>query len=78
VLRRLDADPALRVRLGVEAAATPGLLDDAEVAEAHAAFYADVIDAVRQRAARGRTPSTIAHDQGVPRAPGVRSASSRA
>ena len=50
VLRRLDESPALRERLGVEAAATPGLLDDAEVAEAHATFYNEVIEALRRRA----------------------------
>lgn len=43
-LRRLADDVGLRTRLGAAAAATPGLLTDAEVAQAHAAFYADVLE----------------------------------
>ena len=42
-LRRLAADPALRLRLASAAATTPGLLTDAEVGAAHARFYADVL-----------------------------------
>lgn len=53
-LRRLDDSPALRARLGAAAAATPGLLTDAEVARAHAAVYGEVLDAVRSRAAGER------------------------
>jgi glycosyltransferase involved in cell wall biosynthesis len=48
-LERLGSDAALRERLGAAAAATPGLLDDAEVAAEHAAFYANVLDAVARR-----------------------------
>lgn len=78
VLRRLGADAALRARLGIAAATTPGLLGDTEVAEAHGTFYAEVIDAVRQRAARGRPASVPAYDEVVRRTPSVSSASSRA
>ena len=46
-LRRLGADPALRRRLGESAARTPGLRVDADIADAHAAFYAQVAAAVR-------------------------------
>nr|WP_314506953.1 glycosyltransferase [uncultured Microbacterium sp.] len=42
-LRRLGADPELRVRMGHAARRTPGLMEDAEVAAAHAEFYADVL-----------------------------------
>ena len=49
VLRRLGESPALRERLGAAAAATPGLLDDLAVAEAHAVFYREVLETVRQR-----------------------------
>jgi glycosyltransferase involved in cell wall biosynthesis len=42
-LRRLADDSALRLRLAAAAATTPGLLTDAEVAAAHARFYADVL-----------------------------------
>ena len=42
-LRRLGEDSALRLRLAEAAATTPGLLTDAEVATAHARFYADVL-----------------------------------
>jgi glycosyltransferase involved in cell wall biosynthesis len=49
VLRRVAADPALRERMGSAAASTPGLLTDGEVAAAHGAFYADVIETVRRR-----------------------------
>lgn len=42
-LRRLADDGELRRRLSAAAAATPGLLSDAEVADAHAEFYADVL-----------------------------------
>ncbi|WP_353808018.1 glycosyltransferase [Agromyces sp. SYSU T00194] len=45
-LGRLAADAALRERLATAAAATPGLLDDAAVAAAHARFYAEVRAAV--------------------------------
>lgn len=45
-LRRLAEDPGLRVRLGAAAVATPGLLTDVEVAEAHRAFYAEVLRSV--------------------------------
>lgn len=48
VLRRLGENPALRERLGAAAAATPGLLDDAAVVKAHADFYREVVEAVRQ------------------------------
>ncbi len=48
VLRRLGESPALRKRLGAAAAATPGLLDDAAVVKAHADFYREVVEAVRQ------------------------------
>lgn len=51
-LARLDADAALRSRLGAAAAATPGLLDDAEVMRAHAAFYERVVRAVAGRRPR--------------------------
>ena len=78
VLRRLGADPALRARLGLAAAATPGLLVDSEVAAAHGTFYAEVIDAVRQRAERGRPAPVPAYDEVVRRTPSVSSASSRA
>jgi len=44
-LGRLAADDALRGLLAAGAAATPGLLDDAAVAAAHAAFYAEVVAA---------------------------------
>lgn len=47
-LRRLADDAPLRSRLGAAAVATPGLLTDAEVAQAHAVFYADVLE--RRRA----------------------------
>lgn len=43
VLARLASSPQLRERLGAAASATPGLLDDHEVALAHAAFYAEVL-----------------------------------
>lgn len=52
-LARLDADAALRARLAAAAAATPGLLDDAAVARAHAAFYERVM---RAMGARHRPP----------------------
>ncbi len=42
-LGRLDADDDLRVRLAIAAAATPGLLDDNAVTQAHAAFYEAVV-----------------------------------
>lgn len=42
-LRRLDGDAALRTRIAAAAPATPGLLDDGEVARAHADFYARVL-----------------------------------
>ena len=77
VLRRLDESPALRERLGAEAAATPGLLDDAEVAEAHATFYNEVIEAVRRRATRGRRAHE-AYTEVVRRTATVSSASGRA
>ncbi|MGW9183401.1 glycosyltransferase family 4 protein [Agromyces sp. NPDC055661] len=75
VLRRLDADPALRQRLGVGAASTPGLLDDVEVAEAHATFYNEVIEAVRRRATRGRRAHETIYDDVVRRTATVSSAS---
>lgn len=53
-LARLGGDRELRARLGRQAIATPGLLDDGEVAAAHSVFYAEVIDAVRRRAPRRR------------------------
>jgi glycosyltransferase involved in cell wall biosynthesis len=43
VLARLASSPELRDRLGAAASATPGLLNDHQVALAHAAFYADVL-----------------------------------
>ncbi|UNK70139.1 glycosyltransferase family 4 protein [Microbacterium sp. H1-D42] len=46
-LHRLAERPALRVRLGIAAAQTPGLLDDAEIAAVHADFYRDVINVNR-------------------------------
>ncbi|WP_426323461.1 glycosyltransferase family 4 protein [Microbacterium sp. E-13] len=42
-LRRIGGDPVLRARLASAAAATPGLLSDAEVVDAHALFYAEVL-----------------------------------
>ena len=42
-LRALASDPALRARISSAAVATPGLLTDAEVVRAHAAFYAEVL-----------------------------------
>ncbi|QMU97412.1 glycosyltransferase family 4 protein [Microbacterium esteraromaticum] len=42
-LRRLADDPQLRMRLGRAARATPGLLDDADIATIHAHLYRDVI-----------------------------------
>jgi hypothetical protein len=42
-LARLASSPELRDRLGAAASATPGLLNDHQVALAHAAFYADVL-----------------------------------
>jgi glycosyltransferase involved in cell wall biosynthesis len=45
-LERLEADAALRARLGAAAAATPGLLDDEAVMRAHAAFYERVVRAI--------------------------------
>lgn len=77
-LRWLGADPALRARLSIAAATTPGLMGDTEVAEAHGTFYAEVIDAVRQRAVRGRAASVSTYDEVVRRTPSVSSASSRA
>jgi glycosyltransferase involved in cell wall biosynthesis len=53
-LRRLAADPALRRRLASSAATTPGLLTDAEVAAAHARFYAEVLGRHRIVAGPGR------------------------
>jgi glycosyltransferase involved in cell wall biosynthesis len=78
VLRRLDESPALRERLGTEAASTPGLLDDSEVAEAHATFYNEVIEAVRRRAPRGRRAHETLYDEVVRRTATVSSASGRA
>ena len=66
VLARLGSDAALRARLGAAAAATPGLLDDAEVAEAHADFYREVIEAVRVRSTRAQAGAT-----GLPRRGGA-------
>jgi glycosyltransferase involved in cell wall biosynthesis len=57
-LERLDADPELRKRLATGAAATPGLLDDAAVTEAHAEFYEAVVRAVGS--SRGATSGAIA------------------
>jgi glycosyltransferase involved in cell wall biosynthesis len=51
VLRRVAGDGELRDRLAAAAASTPGLLTDAEVAVAHAEFYADVVAAARRRLA---------------------------
>lgn len=48
-LGRLDADAALRTRLAMAAAATPGLLDDASVARAHESFHRRVVAAVDAR-----------------------------
>lgn len=42
VLHELGGDPAQRERLGAAAAQTPGLLDDAAVAAAHAEVFRDV------------------------------------
>lgn len=78
VLRRLDESPALRERLGAAAASTPGLLDDADVAEAHATFYNEVIEAVRRRATRGRRADVPGYGEVVRRTASVSSASGRA
>jgi glycosyltransferase involved in cell wall biosynthesis len=48
-LNRLDTDASLRSRLAAAASATPGLLDDAAVARAHAAFYEAVVRTVAER-----------------------------
>lgn len=48
-LRRLKDDGALRERLAAAAAVTPGLLEDQEVTDAHAAFYAEVFAHVSAR-----------------------------
>ena len=77
-LARLGSDAALRARLGAAAAATPGLLDDAEVAEAHADFYREVIEAVRVRSTRARRAPEGFHDEPVRRTPSVSAATSRA
>jgi glycosyltransferase involved in cell wall biosynthesis len=53
-LKRLDAEPELRASLGAAAAATPGLLSDAEVAAAQRDFYSDVVGEVARRRGRGR------------------------
>lgn len=45
-LNRLDTDASLGARLAAAASATPGLLDDAAVARAHAAFYEAVVRTV--------------------------------
>ena len=59
-LGRLGSDAALRERLGAAAAATPGLLDDAEVVAEHATFYEDVLDAVeRRRGAAARDSGAV-------------------
>jgi glycosyltransferase involved in cell wall biosynthesis len=42
-LNRLASSPKLRERLGAAASVTAGLLDDHEVALAHATFYADLL-----------------------------------
>jgi glycosyltransferase involved in cell wall biosynthesis len=52
-LRALAGDPAFRLRLASAAAATPGLLEDAEVALAHARFYLEVLGRQRGGARRG-------------------------
>lgn len=54
-LSRLDADPALRARLAAQAAATPGLLDDAAVTRAHEAFYERVLASVAERRSAPRS-----------------------
>lgn len=46
-LRELVADESLRRRLATAAPATPGLLDDAAVAAAHAEFYRQVLRTAR-------------------------------
>ncbi len=51
-LNRLDTDATLRARLAAAASATPGLLDDAAVARAHAAFYEAVMHTVAERRQR--------------------------
>ncbi|HEX6954998.1 MAG TPA: glycosyltransferase [Agromyces sp.] len=56
-LARLDADPGLRARLGAAAAATPGLLDDAAVTRAHAAFYERVLASVAARRSASASPA---------------------
>lgn len=43
-LRQVAGDAALRDRLAGEAGRTPGLLTDAQVAEAHAEFYAAILE----------------------------------
>lgn len=53
-LQRLDAEPALRAELGRAAAATPGLLSDAEVAAMQRDFYGDVVGEVARRRGRSR------------------------
>lgn len=56
-LARLGADPGLRARLGAAAAATPGLLDDAAVTRAHAAFYERVLASVAARRSASTPPA---------------------
>ena len=53
-LRRLATDVGLRDRLAAAAARTPGLLDDAEVAASHHAFYTELV-ASRRRAIAARS-----------------------
>ena len=53
-LGALVDDPPRRARLAAAAAQTPGLLDDAAVARAHAEFYRRVARTREVRAARGR------------------------
>jgi glycosyltransferase involved in cell wall biosynthesis len=55
-LRRLADEPDLRDRLRAAAGATPGLLTDADVAAAHARFYAEVVRRREEGAGRRRTP----------------------
>jgi glycosyltransferase involved in cell wall biosynthesis len=56
-LSRLDTDAAMRARLAAAAATTPGLLDDAAVARAHAAFYERVVRFVAERRGRTKAPA---------------------
>jgi glycosyltransferase involved in cell wall biosynthesis len=53
-LHRLASDPELRGRLSRRGPATPGLMDDAAVTDAHARFYRDLLAQQQPRARRAR------------------------